>query len=234
MSFPSVAGRGAKDCFAYRGTRHSRMPGTRGVARVSHHATAQCRTVPIDTPVQTKLRKEMTATKIDHTPKTVPVSKVVAAAISSCAFVVPLALSVSSTPSPNHPRTMLWYLSLREPAFKPPDWLFPIAWTAIEAALARASYRLLRAPPSPARTKSLALWGWNVFMIGGWSRLFFKRHQLAVSTVAAASLVATSVSFVSEAKKVDAAASRAGLPLVGWVAFATVLTATIWHLNRKR
>jgi benzodiazapine receptor len=163
-----------------------------------------------------------------------PLSKSVAAAISSCAFAVPLALSLSSTPSPNHPRTMLWYLSLREPAFKPPDWLFPFAWTGIEAALATAGYRLLRASSSTARTKSLALWGWNVFMIGGWSRLFFKRHQLAVSTVAAASLVASSISFVNEAKKVDAAASRAGLPLVGWVAFATVLTATIWHLNRRR
>jgi benzodiazapine receptor len=162
------------------------------------------------------------------------VSKAVAALISCGAFAVPLALSMSSTPTPNHPRTMLWYLSLKEPAFKPPDWLFPIAWTAIEGALATAGYRLLRAAPSNAKTKSLALWGWNVFMIGGWSRLFFKRHQLAVSTVAAASLVATSVSFVQEARKVDSVASRAGLPLVGWVAFATVLTATIWHLNKRR
>ena len=157
-----------------------------------------------------------------------------AAAIASCAFTVPLALSLSSTPSPNHPRTMLWYLTLREPAFKPPDWLFPVAWTAIEAGLATAAYRLLRAAPSAARSKALALWGWNVFMIGGWSRLFFKRHNLGVSTVAAAALVATSVAFVNKAKQVDESASRAGLPLVGWVAFATVLTATIWHLNSRK
>ena len=163
-----------------------------------------------------------------------PVRPSVAAAIASCAFAVPLALSLSSTPSPNHPRTMLWYLSLREPAFKPPDWLFPVAWTAIEAGLAAAAYRLLRAAPSGARTKALALWGWNVFMIGGWSRLFFKRHQLAVSTVAAASLLATSVAFVKEAKRVDSTAAKAGMPLVGWVAFATVLTATIWHLNKRQ
>ena len=162
------------------------------------------------------------------------VSQPVAVAIASCAFAVPLAMSISSTPSPNHPRTMLWYLSLREPAFKPPDWLFPVAWTGIEGGLAFAAYRLLRAAPSPSRTKALAWWGWNVFMIGGWSRLFFKRHQLAVSTIAAASLVATSVAFVKEAKPVDKAASRAGMPLVGWVAFATVLTATIWHLNKRR
>jgi tryptophan-rich sensory protein len=71
-------------------------------------------------------------------------------------------------------------------------------------------------------------------MIGGWSRLFFRRHNLGVSTAAAAGLVATSVAFVNEAKRVDKAASRAGLPLVGWVAFATVLTATIWRLNSRK
>lgn len=169
----------------------------------------------------------------DSTLETPVMSGPAAAAIASCAFTVPLALSLSSTPSPNHPRTMLWYLTLREPAFKPPDWLFPVAWTGIEAGLATAAYRLLRAASSPARTKALALWGWNVLMIGGWSRLFFKRHNLGVSTIAAAGLVATSVAFVNEAKVVDKTAARAGLPLVGWVAFATVLTATIWGLNSR-
>lgn len=157
-----------------------------------------------------------------------------AAAIASCAVTVPVALSWSSTPSPNHPRTMLWYLTLREPSFKPPDWLFPVAWTGIEGALAVAAYRLLRSKQSAARSRALALWGWNTFMIGGWSRLFFKRRNLPVSTLAAASLIASSTAFVNAAKPVDRVASRAGLPLVGWVVFATVLTGTIWCLNRDR
>jgi tryptophan-rich sensory protein len=71
-------------------------------------------------------------------------------------------------------------------------------------------------------------------MIGGWSRLFFKRRNLGQSTLAAATLVASSVAFVEAAKPIDRTASRAGLPLVGWVAFATVLTATIWGLNSRR
>jgi translocator protein len=161
-------------------------------------------------------------------------SPAAAAAIASCAFSVPLALSLSSTPSPNHPRVLIWYKSLREPNFKPPDGVFPVAWTAIEAALAVAGYRLSRAAASPARTKALALWAWNVFVIGGWSRLFFKRHSLGVSTIAAAGLVASSAAYVHQAKQVDRTASRAGLPLLGWAAFATVLTATIWHLNSRK
>jgi benzodiazapine receptor len=163
-----------------------------------------------------------------------PLSIPAAVAIASAAFAVPLLLSLSSTPSLNHPRILLWYKSLREPSFKPPDVVFPLAWTAIEAALAVAGYRLSRAAASPSRTKALALWGWNVFVIGGWSRLFFKRHNLGVSTVAAAGLVVTSAAYVHQAKPVDRPASHAGLPLLGWAAFATVLTATIWHLNSRK
>jgi tryptophan-rich sensory protein len=71
-------------------------------------------------------------------------------------------------------------------------------------------------------------------MIGGWSRLFFKRRDLGVSTVAAATMVATGVEFVRQAKHVDTAASRAGIPFVAWVSFATVLTAALWSLNSRR
>jgi len=156
-----------------------------------------------------------------------------AAAIASAAFVVPLALSASSSPSPQHPRTMAWYLSLREPRFKPPDWVFPLAWAGIEGSLARAAFRLLRTEASPERNRALGWLGWNVFMIGAWSRLFFKQRNLPVSTVAAATMVASSVAFVHAAKQVDRTAARAGLPLVAWLGFATVLTATIWKLNSR-
>jgi len=46
--------------------------------------------------------------------------------------------------------------------------------------------------------------------------------------------VATSAVFVQEAKRVDPVSAKAGLPLVAWVAFATVLTTTIWRLNKRR
>ena len=184
-------------------------------------------------------RDSLPSLNMDHpiqksSPTAARMSTLQAAAIASAAFAVPLALSISSTPSPNHPRTLLWYRSLRQPSFKPPDGLIPLAWGGIEAALAVAAYRLLRAAPSPARSKALALWGWNVFLIGGWSRWFFKRQNLGMSTVTSAGLLATSVAFVQAAKPVDKTAARAGLPLVGWVAFATVLTATIWRLNPRK
>ena len=157
-----------------------------------------------------------------------------AAALASGAFLLPLALSASSVPSPNHPRIALWYATLRKPWFKPKDWLVPVAWTGIESGLAVAAYRLLRTPPTAGRRRALALLTWNTFMIGGWSRLFFKRRALGLSTVAAATMIASGAGFVRQATPVDPAAARAGLPFIAWVSFATLLTASIWSLNRRR
>jgi tryptophan-rich sensory protein len=138
--------------------------------------------------------------------KTAPASTTAAAAIASCALTVPLALSLSSTPSPNHPRTLLWYRSLHEPKFKPPDGLFPLAWGGIEAAW---RWRAIDCCEQHRALHDRSRW------------CYFKRHDLATSTVAAVGLLATSVAFVSEARPVDKVASRAGLPLAGWVACRT-------------
>ena len=155
-----------------------------------------------------------------------------AAAIASSAFIVPMAMSASTSPTPSHPRVFLWYRWLRMPDFKPPDVAIPIAWTAIEATLAYAGYRLLRKPSSTARNGALAWLGLNIVAIGAWSRLFFGHRNLPASTVAAAALAASGAAYVVQANKVDRKAAVAGVPLVAWVAFATVLTAAIWRRNR--
>lgn len=161
-------------------------------------------------------------------------SNTIATIASSAAFIVPLVLSYSTTPAPNHPRVWAWYSSLKKPWFKPNDKVIPLAWFAIEACLARAMHRLSNAPSSGDKRKALGLLSWNIFMIGGWSRLFFGRRNLPLSTAAAASMALTGAAFVTQARKVDPPAARAGMPFVAWVSFATVLTAAIWAINRRR
>ena len=157
-----------------------------------------------------------------------------AALAASSAFAVPLAMSMSSSPAPIHPVVMGWYLSLRKPWFKPPDVLIPLAWTGVEAGLAVAAYRLLRAAPSATRSGALALLACNTVAIGGWSRLFFGRRNIGGSVVAAGAMVASGAVFVQQAGKIDRVSARAGVPFVAWVGFATLLTAAIWQLNRAQ
>ena len=89
---------------------------------------------------------------------------------------------------------------------------------------------------------SLAVWlQWLLFaFLAGFGMLAFRRRiyeymrrNLPASTLAAATMVVSSVAFVNAARPVDRSAARAGLPLVAWLGFATVLTATIWKLNSR-
>jgi translocator protein len=160
------------------------------------------------------------------------VSRLTAAAVSSAVYLVPLLLSWSTSPAPQHPKVLLWYGLLRKPGYKPPDWVIPVSWGLIETGMAAASYRLLRYPASAPRNRALTLLALNTVSIGAWSRLFFGRRNLAASTVAAAAMVGTGVAFVEQARKVDKPAAVAGVPFVAWVAFATILTAALWRRNR--
>ena len=126
----------------------------------------------------------------------------------------------------------IWYRLLRKPAFQPPDAVIPVAWTLIDAGLAAGAYRLLRHPSSKPRNRALGWWALNVGLIGGWSGLFFGRRNLPASTAVAAAMVGTGAAYVAQAQRVDRPAAVAGVPYVGWVAFATVLTAALWRRNR--
>ncbi len=158
--------------------------------------------------------------------------RLVAALLASAAYLVPFALSRSTTPTPDHPKILLWYATLRQPRFKPPDVVIPIAWVGLETGLAVAAYRLLRRPPGAARNRALGWLAGNLVAIGGWSRLFFGGRNLPASTVAAAAMIGTGSAYMAQARKVDTVAAAAGVPFTAWVTFATVLTAAIWRLNR--
>jgi len=103
------------------------------------------------------------------------VSSAVAALLASGAYLVPMLLSRSSSPTPDHPRILLWYRLLRKPSYKPPDPAIPLAWTLIESGLAVAAYRLLRRPSGAPRNQALGWLAVSIAGIGGWSRLFFGR-----------------------------------------------------------
>jgi translocator protein len=126
----------------------------------------------------------------------------------------------------------VWYRLLRKPSFQPPDAVIPMAWSLIDLGLAAGAYRLLRRPSTAPRNRALGWWALNVGLIGGWSGLFFGRRNLPGSTALAAAMVGTGAAYVAQAQQVDKPAAAAGVPYIGWVAFATVLTAALWRRNR--
>ena len=154
-----------------------------------------------------------------------------AAGLAVGAVFAALIVGKRASPGPDHPRTQRWYKRLEKPDFTPPTPVYPIAWTAIEASLAYGGYRLLRSEPSSERTYALALWTLNQVGIGGWSEVFFGHRAPGWGTVASAALGVSAVGYVAVANRTDKVAASLGVPLVAWVAFATLLSEEIWRRN---
>lgn len=97
--------------------------------------------------------------------------------------------------------------------------------------MAVGGYRLLRGEPTTGRDASIALWLTTSSMIGGWSQLFFRERALAASAAASGAMLVTTTAYLATTHKVDRVAQVSAVPLVGWLAFATVLATEIWRRN---
>jgi tryptophan-rich sensory protein len=159
-------------------------------------------------------------------------SRPAAVALAATALVAPAVAAALDKPS-RHWSTKIWYALLRKPAFHPPRAVFPVVWTALDAALALGAYRLARAPATAERNRALGWFAANVALISGWPKLFFGRRRLGASALGSATLAATASAYAAAARPVDKPAAASAVPLVAWVGFATVLGTAIWKMNRR-
>jgi tryptophan-rich sensory protein len=155
--------------------------------------------------------------------------------LAATTLAVAVAAGTGSIASPR--RVPAWYSRLRKPAYQPPGAAFPVVWTALYADLATTSavaLDKLRATGQHDKARSYAAaLSINLLLNAGWSWLFFRFHKLGASGLGAAALTLSSADL---ARRTAAADPRAGLalsPYPVWCAFATVLSAHIWRLNRR-
>ena len=154
------------------------------------------------------------------------------AAVTSVAIVTAAQLiGGRRRPSPDQPLTAAWYSALRKPDFTPPPPAFAVAWTALSGLLAFSGYRLMTAPPSQARRVALAAWSSNLAGIAGFSWVLFGRKRLDEAFGVTVYMAVSASLAVAAAAQVDRLASLAGLPLVGWTTFATLLQEEVWRRN---
>lgn len=129
-----------------------------------------------------------------------------------------------------------WYPTLKKPRYVPPNAVFPIAWTTLYADIAvtsAATIDRLRAEGDDVKTRAyVAALGTNLVLNAGWSWLFFAKHKLGASAVAAAALTASSADLARRTAATDTrtGAALAVYPL--WCGFATLMSTDIWRLNR--
>lgn len=121
-----------------------------------------------------------------------------------------------------------WYVQLAKPGFTPPAWAFGPAWTVLYVLIAVAGWRVWR---FDRRGMPTALWWTQMALNFLWSPVFFSTRQIGLALGVILVLLATILGFIVTVWRQDRIAAWLFVPYAAWVAFASVLNASIFALN---
>ena len=131
-----------------------------------------------------------------------------------------------------YPNLAPWYAGLVKPSFNPPNWVFAPVWTTLYVMMAFAVWRILRLPEaSAARRLALTLFFAHLALNAAWSWMFFGAHNPLLGAINIVPQLLVIVATVVAFYRPDRIAAWCLVPLVAWVAFASVLNIAIWQLN---
>jgi len=121
-----------------------------------------------------------------------------------------------------------WYAALEKTPFNPPNWIFGPVWSVLYILIGIAGWRIWRIAPAGGAMK---IWWLQLALNFLWSPVFFAAHLLGVALVIILALLATLIWFITTAASTDRIAAWLFVPYALWVAFATLLNASLWWLN---
>jgi tryptophan-rich sensory protein len=120
-----------------------------------------------------------------------------------------------------------WYATLAKPSFNPPNWVFAPVWTALYLMIAVAGARTYERGSSAAFT----LWLVQLALNFAWTPLFFGLHRPVAALAVIVALLVAIVAFIAIRWSADRVSALLFVPYAAWVAFATLLNASIAKLN---
>ncbi|MER9319712.1 tryptophan-rich sensory protein [Mesorhizobium sp. M0659] len=121
-----------------------------------------------------------------------------------------------------------WYASLAKPSFNPPNWVFAPAWTLLYVLIAVAGWRTWERERAAAAMK---IWALQLVLNFAWSPTFFGAKQMGPALVVILALLASIALFIATVWNRDRVSGWLFAPYAAWVAFATLLNASLLLLN---
>lgn len=121
-----------------------------------------------------------------------------------------------------------WYQSLQKPFFNPPNWIFAPVWTTLYVMIAIAGARTWLRNPMGGR---MQLWASQMLLNFMWSPLFFGMQSPAAALIVIVPMLICIIAFIVVTSSRDRISMGLFVPYAAWVAFATLLNASIVYLN---
>ena len=127
-----------------------------------------------------------------------------------------------------------WYQTIEKPSFNPPRAVFSPVWTALYIMMGVAAGLVWSKIDTQRETvrKGLIFFWIQLGLNALWSYIFFGLHNPFLALIEIVLLWLMIYETFVQFNKVNRIAGYLLIPYLLWVSFATVLTASIWWLNR--
>lgn len=127
-----------------------------------------------------------------------------------------------------------WYPTIAKPSFNPPNWVFAPVWTLLYIMMGIAAgmvWNKLETKKELVK-KALSFFIIQLLLNALWSYLFFGLKNILLASIEIVLLWLIIYETYYIFKQVDKKASYLLIPYLAWVSFATILTGSIFWLNR--
>ena len=121
-----------------------------------------------------------------------------------------------------------WYETLSKPAWTPPDWAFPVAWTSIYLLISFAGARVAL---MDGNSWAMAFWAMQAAFSTLWTPVFFGLRRLRGSLLVMAPLWLAVLGATVAHWRLDLWAGLAFAPYLAWVTVAAALNVSVARRN---
>lgn len=127
-----------------------------------------------------------------------------------------------------------WYPTIEKPIFNPPNWVFAPVWTMLFILMGIAAGMVWNKLESNKELvkKGLLFFTVQLLLNALWSYLFFGLNNILLALIEIILLWLIIYETYYIFKQIDKRAGYLLIPYLAWVAFATILTGSIYWLNR--
>jgi len=149
------------------------------------------------------------------------------------ALLVCLAVGYSAS-TVTTPSVESWYPTLIKPIFNPPNWIFMPMWTLLYILMAVAAglvWDKIKEQNDVVK-KALLFFIIQLTLNAIWSYLFFGLKNPLLALIEIALLWLMIYETYLKFTKINKTAGYLLIPYMAWVAFAAILNASIWWLNK--
>jgi translocator protein len=124
-----------------------------------------------------------------------------------------------------------WYRNLDKPNWTPPDWMFPVVWTALYILIVWSAWRV-SVSGHPLTAPALAIFSAQITLNALWSPIFFGLRRMGAAMLVLSFLWLSVAAMLAFFWMVEPVAGAMIIPYLIWVSVAGALNFSVWRRNR--